>query len=432
MGQSPFARQDLHGFPLFPLAADLGSVKMPSSISGFLPRIGAVVLVLALLCTVQVRADSQARTGRISVLLIGEFAKPDDSSWPMMRSDPRLVLTLVPAGDLTSPESTERFVRIYMPRRFQDLCDKFDVVYHFDFVPQALTNTQISWIHDAIRDRGMGFAMAEMGWYPVADYWSGNDAQGWMNTALYNAYPADIIIGERVAGRCLEKAVESPLVNLPGIEQAPIVSGGGLHIARAGSTVHARYRGSTAPALITGTYGQGQTFMTPAGWDLLPRYVTFEWPFFLDYIVNPMYLVSGAEIPDDLVVVHRLRNNFMEYDTDRRMVIALMEFLDKWGANVRSVEMMLGDAEGTKKDAERYYLDNQYEDSLKKIETARQMLLDVSEHSGRLKKQAMLWVYLIEWSVVTGTLMICGTLVWFLMIRRRLYKEVGETRGRGR
>jgi hypothetical protein len=114
------------------------------------------------------------------------------------------------------------------------------------------------------------------------------------------------------------------------------------------------------------------------------------------------------------------------------MVISLMEFLDKWGANVRSVETMVGDAERTKKDAERYYLDNQYEDSLQEIEDARQKLLDVSEQSGKLKKQAMFWVYLIEWSAVTGTLMICGTLVWFLMIRRRLYKEVGETRGRGR
>lgn len=46
----------------------------------------------------------------------------------------------------------------------------------------------------------------------------------------------------------------------------------------------------------------------------------------------------------------------------------------------------------------------------------------------RLKDQAMLWIYLIEWSVVTSTFTICGVVVWTLMVRRRYYREIGSTR----
>jgi len=34
----------------------------------------------------------------------------------------------------------------------------------------------------------------------------------------------------------------------------------------------------------------------------------------------------------------------------------------------------------------------------------------------------------IEWLAVTGTSMVCGFLLWLLMIRRRLYREVRTTR----
>ena len=402
----------------------------------YLPHTTLIMIVLLAVQTVFFGTvsvqSSETHQGRVSVLLIGEFHKIDDTSWPMMRSDPRLVLTLVPAGDLTSPDLTARFVRIYMPRRYEDLYEKFDVVYHFDFVPQALTDIQITWIHDAIRDQGLGFAMAEMGWYPSGDYWSGNDAEGWMNTILYQAYPCDIVIGWRKGARCFEKAIDSPLVDLPGFEQAPLGIGGGLHIARAGSTVHAYFKPKEkgVPAMVTGTYGTGKTFMTPTAWDLLPSIISYEWPFFIDFVVNPLYFVSGTPIPEDLLVVHKLRKSFLEYNTDKRMVVSLIEFLDKWGVSVRTVEGMLEEAGELRRSAEVAYLSNDYEQALGIVEDATAGILEILESSGKLKKQALFWVYLIEWSVVTGTLMISGTVLWFLMMRRGLYKEIGVTSSR--
>jgi len=45
-----------------------------------------------------------------------------------------------------------------------------------------------------------------------------------------------------------------------------------------------------------------------------------------------------------------------------------------------------------------------------------------------LKDKALLWIYIAEWSAVSGTAVACGVVLWTLMIRRRLYREVGTTR----
>jgi hypothetical protein len=44
-----------------------------------------------------------------------------------------------------------------------------------------------------------------------------------------------------------------------------------------------------------------------------------------------------------------------------------------------------------------------------------------------VKEHALLWVYLIEWLSVTSVALIAGSFLWMVMIRRRLYREVGTT-----
>lgn len=46
----------------------------------------------------------------------------------------------------------------------------------------------------------------------------------------------------------------------------------------------------------------------------------------------------------------------------------------------------------------------------------------------KVKERALMWVYLIEWSVITGTFGVVGFATWTLMLRKRLYREVETTR----
>jgi hypothetical protein len=39
-----------------------------------------------------------------------------------------------------------------------------------------------------------------------------------------------------------------------------------------------------------------------------------------------------------------------------------------------------------------------------------------------------MWVYIIEWFVAVSTLFISGFILWTLMVRRRLYREIDATR----
>jgi hypothetical protein len=46
----------------------------------------------------------------------------------------------------------------------------------------------------------------------------------------------------------------------------------------------------------------------------------------------------------------------------------------------------------------------------------------------KVRDEAAFWIFLTEWAVVSGTSMVAGVLLWTLMVRRRLYREVEITR----
>ena len=48
----------------------------------------------------------------------------------------------------------------------------------------------------------------------------------------------------------------------------------------------------------------------------------------------------------------------------------------------------------------------------------------------KARNAAAFWIFFTEWCVVTGTSLFAGALIWMLMIRRRLYREVAITRMR--
>jgi hypothetical protein len=126
------------------------------------------------------------------MLMVGEIDMGHQLATNYLLSDPMVDLTLIPAGDVADVQTSKRFVRIYIPRTQEKLVNNFDVLELFDFVPYVLMDQHIVWMHDAIKDHGLGLALVEMGWYPVDD-WTGNAASAWMATALYDAYPADLV-----------------------------------------------------------------------------------------------------------------------------------------------------------------------------------------------------------------------------------------------
>jgi len=371
-------------------------------------------------------------TGRIRMLMIGETGSSNQEATYFLRSDPMVDLTIIPAGDIADVETSRRFVRIYLPRTRTKLTRNFDVIELFDFVPHILTDLHIKWFHDAIEKSGLGLALVEMGWYAVSD-WTGNDAAAWMATVLYDAYPCDMVVGEQNANTYyMDIVLEDPLVNIPGINKVEITGVGqhGIQKAREGSRVYTVWRLKKEDAIVGGEYGAGTTLMIPMGWDNVPDSTESSWDYYIDFVLNHAYYVARVPLPEDLNLARSVRLAFGEYLTRRGIATSLIEFIGKFGANTVDIEETISDLEADKERAQRLYIEGDLATSWEVMEDVLEVFQMLSEESMKLKERAFFWIYLVEWLAVTGTMLVCGTMLWSLMVRRRLYRQVEITRAR--
>ena len=402
-------------------------LKRPSDTLFFI----SVILLLTLSAEVSAHPRVDPATGRVRMLLIGETF----SQLPAIRymlSDPMLEVTLIPAGSVVDEKTSRRFVRIYMPRSKSELLENYDLVELFDFVPYALLDKHIQWIHDSVYEDGVGLALVEMGWYAVPD-WTGNDAAAWMATVLYKAYPADLVIGKQNKRTAYMKVLvrDPPLVDLPGFEKADLteVQHHGIQVARPGSVVFTRWRAGNEDAIIGGRYGAGATLMIPMGWDNVPLWTQEGWDYFISFVSNHAYYVARVPLPEDPNLVQALRVAFSEYLTRKSLATSFLDFISGFGARTDRIEQLLSEMESDRKEAQSLYIKGDYQASWQAITSILERFQAITDESMKLRRRALMWIYTIEWFVVTGTLFLAGLALWTLMVKRRLYREVATTRG---
>ena len=153
-----------------------------------------------------------------------------------------------------------------------------------------------------------------------------------------------------------------------------------------------------------------------------------RWQYYGDYSLNVITYVVGGKLPDDPALVYQARQLMANYRNIRQTMDSLIEFASKFGANMVPAEKMIGEAEEAKAAAERSYIAADIDGSIEGFRTAIEILETASEKAYKLKDEALFWVYLTEWLVVASTGMICGFILWTVMVRRRMYREIGQTR----
>jgi hypothetical protein len=109
-------------------------------------------------------------------------------------------------------------------------------------------------------------------------------------------------------------------------------------------------------------------------------------------------------------------------------LISTIEFITRFGANTVPVEQIIARVDESIVELGEMYLDLKFEECRQLAEELISELHEASDLAIDLKNQALLWIYVAEWLAMTGTLMISGFVVWTLMVRRRLYREMGRTR----
>jgi len=396
-----------------------------------LSRTGTILLLL--LATVNfspVDCRVEPGTGRIRVLFLGEYYFWNTVFLDWLAAEPRFDLAIVPCSTQHIQLSeAKRLTRLYIPRTFKALAEGYDAMMFEDFGPLALEGSHIQNFRRAVEEVGLGLGLIEF-----ANWGAGSNYMDmWMKTTLYQAFPAEVDLSTDIPankGRTYYKILRrDPIFNLPGIEEIPINSGHqGDLFPRPGSVVDAEWRGRGTPAVVTGKFGRGNTLQIDHGWDNMRNEVRV-WEYGPDLVYNQVLFVADEPVPGDLDAAHRARKLFVETRIRKIITASTLEFIESFGGKVNVVERKFDALEEKVKEArEAYVTDNDPVAAADMLEDVLKQYPVLEAEMMKVKKEALLWVHVAEWCVVSATATMAGTLVWWLMVRRALYREVGMTR----
>jgi hypothetical protein len=211
-------------------------------------------------------------------------------------------------------------------------------------------------------------------------------------------------------------------------DQMPHYLGLNVFDPKPGAIVILRSNPRNAPILLFHEIGEGSSMIHSPDWGGVWHHEVKEWEYFLDLVSNMLHMVAGLEIPQDPALIHALRQHFSDFDVSSGMILNMVDFADKFGANTDILLIKLEGLNEKRGGVNRLYLDQEYEQALEAIQNIEGEVFEVYDLALRIKDQALVWVYITEVAILTGTSMICGAIVWTLMVRRKLYREVSTTR----
>jgi hypothetical protein len=155
------------------------------------------------------------------------------------------------------------------------------------------------------------------------------------------------------------------------------------------------------------------------------------WEYAIDVGSNLMIYLDRRPVPQDIVLVHSARSKMFEIETRRSLLVNLLDFCESFGANTQRILKRFDEIDSVIAAGVPEYLDLRFEDMLETYREAELLLAKAEEEAIGLKNRTLTWVYLIEWLGVTGTAMACGFVLWSVMVRRKLYRDVRTTRFKG-
>ncbi len=362
------------------------------------------------------------------MLYIGDYSA--SSPYPAMEAEPTISLRFAWPSSMegVGPDVARRMFRQYIPRSYARLCEN-DAIIISDADVFIFEHQHYQWFKDAVIKDGSGLVMigGNAGF-------GGRPNPSWGATVVQDILPVWCISGGWTQGRIEILTPEDELLStLPLGQRWPWMAwyDGNEVILKEEARLLAEMvyvAGKRNPFWATWDIGEGRCFAMTGDWTPAGGVVFMRWPYYGDFAVNLMMYLSESPIPSDLETVHRARGMYLTYRSERAYIFSLMDFAEKLGANTGVVNGMIAEADAKHVESTDLYIGMDFEGSIALLEEALNALRRASARVIRLKDQAMTWIYLIEWSVVTATFAIGGTLLWGLMVRRKLYRQVQQTR----
>ncbi len=361
----------------------------------------------------------------------------------MMRSDPLFRITFVQAtirdfmlfGPMPAPTLSDlyRLIRLYMPRTLDDLAANHDVIVFFEANAHAV-GPHIQKLASAVSEGGLGLLM-EGGWQ---SFGGAMGYPGWGDTAIGPLLPTEVIPGgwhESLEHRLVIDMPEHEYmtsipwhVDLTALRN-PIWNHNLLTVKPgAQQLAHVVSPGCNSPMMASWRFeGGSRTFSCASEW-LWQPHVAPIWRHQYDAGSNLMIYLDGRPVPQDLALVEATRSRIFEFATRRSLLLSLLAFSESFGANTQRTMVKLREVDQVATSALPQYLDLRFEDALESYKKAGGMMQDLESEAMKLKHKALIWVYTIEWLAITATALVCGVVLWSLMVRRTLYRQVRYTK----
>ena len=335
-----------------------------------------------------------------------------------------------------SVQDNMKLIRLYFPRDYEGM-KKYDLILLTSVEYNLLTNKQDKWIYDAIREGSSGINDGSVFsiMAPISTVWANsqaarafpNDAQKVDTMNWRSSSPYKIIVNPDHP-----EPILTPFIPLG----AEVTQAGGTNmvIAKEGAHVLAWNIGTFASRtdwVVNWEYENGRT-VTMGGW-LGTGWFGFpgresEFQYSLETFMNVIFWLTKRPLIDDILVFHRVKTSFDEYRSRLGVLISLRDFIDKFGANTQKIQNEIEKLQSKYDEAAELYLDSRFVDSEEIIKEGLALFPESEDIARREKDAALLWVYIIEWLVASSTLFFSGFVLWTLMVKRRLYREVEVTR----
>jgi len=380
-------------------------------------------------------------THETGFMLIGQVFPAECPVPGWLDQEPGFYYTIIPTDTdrlaLTEEES-QRYVRQYFPRTKKELFSKYQFMVMPDTHLRPFTGKQILWLKEGFEEHGIS-DFVTLGADLTGDY------EGeWLASPLQEDLPTSMRGQSRLSGSfTVEILVDDPpilsMFKQFGIENSPGSSPFSKNTPRHGSTTWGMAKftsgGIRSPWLISWKLGSKGGHIWAASDDLDHRWWNPSGmrsastnPYAGDVFLNIIYYSTGRVLPTDITLVHELRTRFDVFKTSRGMITGVVELADSFGANTVKVEKELAEVEKIYRQARDEYAAGDYDGCSESLDRAMEESKRVLDLAFRVKKTAMFHIYLIEWLVTTGTLLLSGSVLYSLMVRRRVYREVETTR----
>jgi hypothetical protein len=146
--------------------------------------------------------------------------------------------------------------------------------------------------------------------------------------------------------------------------------------------------------------------------------------------MNVIWWSTGKGLPQDPLEVHEYRRLVFDYAIQRSLLISLLEFAELFGADSSGIFAESNAIDEGRRRSGDLYLDRDFKGAHDAIEAALGDLVELQAKAMQLKNKALVWVYLVEWLATMSVLMISCVVLWSLMVRRTLYREIPSTQWR--